>query len=341
MDDSNSSTSCPGALEPEEMSRLITANVTFSVFGSLFSLLAIVLILLIRACGSSFVYRLLLYLAISTLCLEVSIGLQSLPIDSDAFRNGSGAGVYTVRKGWGSFCTAIAYVYQTVFFMHVITVAWICIYVFVLAIFKVALKEPKHHVAGVCCVLVTPFSISWIPFAFHRYGFSPKSYVCWIVDDCADGMHGGPMKGHLLQLLVSTLPAACILGVGLGLLCLVTVTFRRRLGEHKLRHQYWMALREIKPLLIYPTVSCAIAILGCCFHIYMMSDPHSKPAVISLASSGLFQVLTVVLPISLFCHPGYKKKAGARLKFLLTVESKFTLANSTTAKAEEQVKILS
>ena len=190
-------------------------------------------------------------------------------------------------------------------------------------------------------ILVTPFSISWIPFAFHRYGFSPKSYVCWIVDDCADGMHGGPMKGHLLQLLVSTLPAACILGVGLGLLCLVTVTFRRRLGEHKLMHQYWMALREIKPLLIYPTVSCAIAILGCCFHIYMMTDPHSKPAVFLLASSGLFQVLTVVLPISLFCHPGYKKKAGARLKFLFTVESKFTLANSTTAKAEEQVKILS
>ncbi|KAL5502075.1 hypothetical protein EMCRGX_G008792 [Ephydatia muelleri] len=245
----NATLMCPGALVPETMDRLITANVVLSALGTVSSLAAIVLILVARACGS-FVYRLLLYLAVTTLCLEVSIGLQSLPIDSDAYRNASSAGVYSVRNGWGGFCIAIAYIYQTMWFAHVTTVAWICVYVFVLSIFKVALNNPRHHAVGMCCVFFLPVSISWIPFAFGRYGFSPKSYVCWIIDGCTDMSR--PMTGHLLQLFVSSLPAALILGVGLVLLLIVTATFCRRLRKDHLGPHYELALREIEPLLIYP-----------------------------------------------------------------------------------------
>ena len=206
----NETINCSEALGPDKMKTLISVNFAFSAIGSVSCVVAILLILLAKVHSSSFVYRLMIYLAFSTLLLEVSIGFQSVPISSVVFGNESGVRMFAgpVSKGWGGFCTGIAYIYQTLWFVQVLTIAWICIYVFVLTVFEIALKELRHHVAGICSILLLPFFISWVPFAYRRYGFSPKSYVCWIIDACTDTE---PMTGHLMQLFVSALPAAVIL----------------------------------------------------------------------------------------------------------------------------------
>ena len=238
----------------------------------------------------------------------------------------------------GGFCTGIAYIYQTLWFVQVLTIAWICIYVFALTAFKVALKERRHHVAGICSILFLPLLISWVPFANARYGFSPKSYVCWIIDACTDTK---PMKGHLMQLFVSALPAAVILAVGFGLLFSVAIIFCRRVSQRYLRHQHWSALREVLPLLTYAMVNCVVTVLGCCLHLTMMADMNLKlhPAEIGLISSCLFQSTTILLPLSLFFHPSYLKKA--KLKFFnITSISKFqSTTDATTSAAIRQSQL--
>ena len=329
----NETINCSEALGPDKMKTLISVNFAFSAIGSVSCVVAILLILLAKVHSSSFVYRLMIYLAFSTLLLEVSIGFQSVPISSVVFGNESGVRMFAgpVSKGWGGFCTGIAYIYQTLWFVQVLTIAWICIYVFVLTVFEIALKELRHHVAGICSILLLPLLISWVPFAYRRYGFSPKSHVCWIIDACTDTE---PMTGHLMQLFVSALPAAIILAIGFGLLFTVAIIFCRRVSQRYLRHQHWSALREVLPLLTYAMVNCVVTVLGCCLHVYMMLDMNLKlhPAEIGLISSCLFQSTTILLPLSLFFHPSYLKKA--KLKFF-DITSQFKIAINTTTSASE------
>ena len=332
----NETINCSGALIPEKMKTLISVNYAFSVIGTVSCVVAILLIALAKAHSSSFVYRLMIYLAFSTLFLEISIGFQSVPISSDVFDNKSGEGNYGVREGWGGFCTGIAYIYQTLWFVQVLTIAWICIYVFVLTVFKVALKERRHHVAGICSILLLPLLISWVPFAYRRYGFSPKSYVCWIIDACTDTE---PMTGHLMQLFVSALPAAVILAVGFGLLFTVAMIFCKSLSQRYLRHQHWSALREVLPLLTYAMVNCVVTVLGCCLHVYMMRDMNLKlqPAEIGLISSCLFQSTTILLPLSLFFHPSYLKKVKSKI-YSITFKFKSTIDATTYTKTRSQLE---
>ena len=333
MDGSNNST-CVGSLDPDRRRTLITVNSLFSAVGSFSCLLAILLILVVKA-HQSFVYRLMLYLAIGTLCLEVSIGLQTLPTAFVTFDNES-IGIYYMQQGWGAFCSGIAYSYQTFWFVQVFTIAWICVYVFTLSVLKVSLKESKHHVVGTCCIILLPLLISWIPFVNRRYGFSPRSYVCWIIDACSDASN--PLKtGHMMQLFVSSLPAAIILAVGLCLQCSVATIFCIKVRQRYLSPQHWMALREIFPLLIYSMVNCVVTILGCCLHVYMMLDMHHglHPAEIGLISSCFFQTSTILLPFLLFFHPGYKKKATVKLTFLGSRPTIPSTDSTTTANSHE------
>ena len=95
--DPNGTINCSGALGPYKMKTLISVNYTFSVIGSVSCVVAILLILLAKAHSSSFVYRLMIYLAFSTLFLEISIGFRSVPISSVDVDND-----VHVRKGWGT-----------------------------------------------------------------------------------------------------------------------------------------------------------------------------------------------------------------------------------------------
>ena len=315
------------------METLIFVNTAFSAVGSLSCILAIVLILSVKA-YHSFVYRLMLYLAFVTLCLEATIGLQALPIEYVTFDNESGAGIYDVRRGWGGICTGIAYAYQTLWFVQVFTIAWICVYIFALSVLNVALKERNHQVAGICCVILLPLLISWIPFVNQRYGFTRRSYVCWIIDACTDS---DIMVGHLMQLFISSLPAALVLAIGLGLLCTVAIKFCKRFGHRYLWPQHKMALKEISPLLTYAIFNCVVTILGCVLHMYMMGEMtgHSlHPAEIGLISSCLFQSLTIILPLVVLFHPSYWKKTISKLHLLLG-KSKLTSTNTTTTVRHE------
>ena len=318
MDGSSNNSSCDNALNPDTLKNLRWINTAFSLLGMISCLIAVFLILGVKA-HSSFVYRLMLYLAISTFCLELSIGFQTLPTAYIYHNNISVVGF----EEWEGVCVAIAYAYQTLWFVQVFTVAWICIYVFALSVLQVSMANTKYHVAGLCLILLLPFLISWIPLVNHRYGFSPRSYACWIIDACTDKM---PMVGHMMQLFISSLPAALVLALGLILLCWVGLVFLWRIRRRYLKPQHWMALKEVIPLLIYAMLNCVVTILSCALHVYMMLNKEKvQPAVIALMSSCIFQFSTTVLPLMVFGHPSYLTKAKSQIR---NVMDKFWSARS-------------
>ena len=58
------------------------------------------------------------------------------------------------------------------------TMAWVIVYLTLMAVFKHQADKPKHEVSGLVVILLLPFIINWIPFVNDMYGLS--GIWCWI-----------------------------------------------------------------------------------------------------------------------------------------------------------------
>ena len=135
-----------------------------------------------------FVYRLVLYLMIADILESLTNILEWLPVHS-----GKGD-VVSVKKGWGSVCTAVAFVNQITTWMESLVICWIVLYMLKLTIR--ILKTPtdydqlpnddetqrikcsKAELFGVLFCVFFPFLFNWLPFVWDMYGLSGA--WCWI-----------------------------------------------------------------------------------------------------------------------------------------------------------------
>ena len=227
-----------------------TTIAVFSVFGTiaiLFYVAAILLIIKSRA-HRQFVHRLSLYLAFGGLLRAATLWLTVAPVDIKLPDNDS----VSLRDGWDGLCVFSAVLTQYSVFFQTFTVMWMCLYIFVAVVFQRQLQSVKCEIVGIVTILLAPLIFAWEPFLTNSYGLSGTR--CWIKISapCSGYDLVAYIYGMVTNLIPQLLLNACSLGLLLAsILALirkaVLVQLQSLLGRH-----YWLAVKEIAPLILYP-----------------------------------------------------------------------------------------
>ena len=195
-------------------------------------------------------------------------------------------------------CAAIGCFSQFVSFCCTTILAWISFYVFVFAFFQFQMKGAKYELCGILVTLFLSAMLSWEPFISQVYGLS--GIWCFMAT-----------RNRSLY-LVYALGLSHAPQVLLCVLSLVTVTcvavffcVHSRVRRSQLQKIHMRALKEVLPLLLYPTVYCfaysvAIAQNVIVFLNYKRSERDSY--IHETIVIALYQTLMIFLPISLLIH---------------------------------------
>lgn len=275
----------------------IALNATFCVIGVLFCLVTIVLIISLKIYRQH-IHRLQLYIAIFCSLFNAFLALEVIPVDT------SGTCV-KVKTGWNKACVALGFIAQYFGIAKSFSMLWVCWYVFMLAIFKWQIKK---EIAGIVLVLIVPAFFAWIPFLHTTYGLN--GVWCWIKDENSGNY--SPFSGTIQSGLVAGADFFIHL-VSTVMIVVVGLTFCKGAFTHKsiLKHQHLLALKEVLPLLVYPTVDCFGVILIAGKTVYFIAtSQYSRDSIqIQMVSIAALQMSTVVLPLSLLFHPSVRSLA--------------------------------
>ena len=225
--------------------------VLFSTFAGIavFFYVASIIVIVKTRTYRRFVHRLTLYLAFSGILLSLTPILQILPVDLNQ-------NTIKVRVGLEKLCVFAGFLRQYMVFLHALTVVWICFYIFQLVVRESQLKKLKYELIGVVTVVLVPFLFTWEPFITNSYGL--RETRCWIIDDdCFDPYD----IAFVYTLAINLIPILLLTILGLILICIALVTVTKKTIGRNLQRHHWLAIKEILPLTIFPSVYLAI-ILG-------------------------------------------------------------------------------
>ena len=295
----NNSSSCN--IGVGEAKQHIAINSAFAVLGTLASASAILLVLVTRA-YRVYVYRLTLYLAITSLCSALALGFAVLPIDLDTTP-------ILLKDGWNATCTSLGYLNQYFAFSSILASFWICLNIFAVAIFGVKLGHRLDYV-GPVVVFILPLLVSWVPFIDNAFG--PTGVWCWIKDRCSMSVADvikfqfGASFGPFAVLYLSSLflIAVIILRFCAGSLC----------DRGYLQQKKWAALKEVMPLLVYPTACSLVSVTAVLtIIIFGAMKPNMDGSVATLWVISSLQVAKVFIPLSFLLHPSVRRKLASRI----------------------------
>ena len=274
----------------EEEKVVLACYGTFAAIAVLFHVTAVVTIVRTRA-YRHFHHRLTLYMTIGGILRTVAFVLQVLPVDIDV----PNTDTVTVRKGWKGVCVLGGFMSHHAAYIQTFTVVWTCVIVFGQVVhFKKA--RLKHEIPGVLIVILAPFLFSWAPFITNSYGHSGTR--CWIVDeDC----HNSYDLAFALAMATNVVPNLLLSLMGLTLIGWAIFVLIAKLIGKTFEHYLWIAMKEILPLAIYPTVYMLI-LLGRI--VGLSSGVYSNE--VSLSFMALTQLSSCALPLSLLVRPGIR-----------------------------------
>ena len=288
----------------------IVVSSVFGALGILSCLTAICFIVLSKS-YHLYVYRLTLYVALFNLAFAVVLELEVLPVDTKKSDN---ATVVTIREGWNGACIFLGFADEYLNNARTLAVLWTSFYIFMLAVYNIELKRRRHEVAGVVTILLVSSLLPSIPFAFDLYGIS--DIWCWIKDSQNTNLSSTTI-GIAVQLGIDIVPQlilsfVCVLLIG-------TVISIYNKGIHKdgaLQHKRWIAIREMLPLLIYPSLYAIVIIADAANNIALIIANY-EDIVVSTTVTVLLQVIQVSLPLSLLLHASVRRKLRERVQLLL------------------------
>ena len=273
-----------------EVRSYIAVFLAFATAATLVYAATIALIILTKI-KRHYTHRLQLYLAAAGLLHAIAIGLEVIPIDSDRPDNTT----VSLRDNWGGVCVAIGFFAQYLTIFQTQVIVWISFYAFVLVALQRKLSQPKHEATFLLIVLLGSFLLAWEPFIHHSYGQSGPS--CWI----SDGVGRNSSLGPIFKLTVNVVPIFAMTFGGLVMLLVSSAILLR--GSMKrdspLRSKYRMALKELLPLLVYPTVYFVIIFVRIIVDFaYNFNDPTLNDVIFV----SLLQTTSVALLLSVFMH---------------------------------------
>lgn len=274
----------------------------YSAFASLALVAYVVSIALIATsrAHTQFIHRLTLYLAVGGLLRTVHIWLEVAPVDLSSPDYDS----VTVRRGWDPVCVISAMAVQYFGFAQTFIVLWICFYVFMFVVYQKQLKQRKHETTGIAIVVVSPLLFVWEPFVTDSYGLSGTR--CWIKDKCQEGGDANASLAYVLA--ISTVPFFLMSLLGVALLGASIASLVRKISQTFLRHQHWLAVKEILPLVFFP-LFYSLIFLGRAIAegVYRMKGTYdvSLDAVIVVS---LVHACALTVPLSLVSQSGVRVK---------------------------------
>eukprot|EP00731_Ephydatia_muelleri_P038558 Em0804g6a len=215
---------------------------TFATLALVAYVISVALIVQSRA-YRQFIHRLTLYLAVVGLLRTLHLWLEIAPVDLTSPDNSS----VTIRRGWSSVCVVSAMVVQYVGFAQTLVVIWICFYIFMLVVYQRQLKQRKHEAAGIATAVLVPLIFVWEPLVTDSYGLSGTR--CWIKDKCHDRDSD---VSFALGLAIHTVPYFLMSLLGVVFLGVSIAWLVRKISQTFLRHQHWLAVKEILPLIFFP-----------------------------------------------------------------------------------------
>ena len=299
----NHSTECQ-YMTVGEAKNLIIINYVLATLATAACLFNIVLILVLRA-YRRYMHRLTLYLAICSVLFAVSYILQVVPVDTER----SDDKLVTLKDGWKETCVAIGFIVLYVGISNAIAVFWISFYVFMFAVFNVQLQKRKYEIAGIVVTVFLPSLFSFVPFIHNMYGLTGT--WCWVKDSCNNSTTG-PELGVVFQVGLFLGPGAILCILSLLSIAAVVVLLGKRALKHNsyLQQQHWIALKEVLPLLIYPTLFCFATVVDIARSIYSfaagaMESKHqiaNRMAIVGFTADALFQISMISILLSFLLH---------------------------------------
>ena len=278
-------------IDVEEAKQFIAVYLAFAAPAAVVYIITIALILVTKT-YRQFLQRLRLYLALAGLVHAAAIGLEVLPADISQPANTT----VEVKRGWDWACMLFGAFGQYCSVLQTLVTAWISFYVFMLVAFHEQLKQRRHEAVGLFIVVSAPILLTWEPFIQRSYGLMGAS--CWI----SDGYGRNASLGSKFVIAVSLVPNTLMTLVSILLLTAANVLLikgaLRRSGY--LRRQNWKALKEILPLMLYPTAYCLSFIVD-----LILIAADVPDAVIDATTVSLIQLCSLALLVSLFLHVNF------------------------------------
>ena len=278
----------------------IIVSSAFGALGILSCLTAIFFIVLSKS-YHRYVYRLTLYVAGFNLAFAVVLELEVLPVDTNKSDNAT----VVIREGWSGVCIFLGYADEYFNNARTLAVLWTSFYIFMLAVYNIELKRKRHEIAGVVTILLVSSLLPSIPFAFDLYGIS--DIWCWIKDS-QNTSESSTTVGLAVQLGIDTIPqlilsVACVFLIG----TVISIYHKGIQKGGALQHKRWMAIREMLPLLIYPSLYAIVIIASTANNIALIIANY-EDIIVSTVVTVLLQVTQLSLPLSLLLHASVRRK---------------------------------
>ena len=264
----------------------VAVDASLSIVSSLACLVTIVLFVALGA-YRSYVHRLNLNLAITSLFLSVLQGLSVAPINTNDYP------LISQRNGWNNACAAFGSLIQYFGYSSALATLWICINVFALSVFNVKTGRRSCEAIGYLVIFFIPCLVFWIPFLSDSFG--QTSVWCWIRCSSDQGNTLAASLGPILALYFTSLV----------MIIVVVVSFVIELmrGHFKVAHK--AALKEVLPLLIYPGTFSLVFGLAAFTPLYV---PNTYRSVSWSIFTSLILSTRLLLPLSILLQPSIRRR---------------------------------
>ena len=279
---------------------LVAVFSVFPVIAMASYTLSIAMIVRISA-YRKFSHRLVLYLAIAGVIRTCALWLQVLPVDIEQ----PDGNPVSVREGWNSVCVFSGFFGQYTAFGVALIVVWISLYIFVLVLFQKQLGNSKREIFGILVIVFAPLIFTWEPFIGKAYGL--RGVTCWIAENCQNESSQSEDSNLLFIVALSLAPHIVLRLVSLAMILVAVIALCRNARRGLLKHKHWLAIREILPLIMYPSLYAVMAIGRIVADLAGKNVTVEYDYVISdVIETCTFQVFTLTVPLSLLLQPSFR-----------------------------------
>ena len=291
----------------EQLNQATAAVVSVSALAIIACALAVILIIVLKL-YQKFLNRLVLYLMVAAGGYSVAFILAITPVHHSN-------GEVQVREGLDGLCAAFGFFNQMTEWIFHGTMAWVIVYLTLMAVFKYQANKPKHEVSGLIIILLFPFIVNWIPFVNDMYGLS--GIWCWIKltnGDC----HSDHTLGVVYHFTLYYGPFAIfVFGSYVAFIAIVITLCKERVASGRERAESFkkethrQALKEALPLLAYPliyNIFFTIMLANRVYHAIAASKEEDPIFPLFLAHAVVESLRVLLAAMAFLLHPNILKK---------------------------------
>ena len=256
----------------------------------------------------SHTYRLILYLMVATALYSITLMLEVVPVT----HNGD---IVQVREGWDGACAGISYISQMMESAKLTIIAWIVLYLLILAVFKFQANKLRHEVFGLFVVILVPLVKDWLPFVWDMYGLS--GMWCWIkLTDANCGANYTLGLGLMFAVEYGPLTVVSIFTTVSFMIILVTL--RKKNDEARLTWRGVSDNSTLKaglPLIAFPLLYVLIFLFRLTHRIYyavQVANGNSPLTGLWLAHTIGMGIAAMTIPTGFLCYPSIRRRLCTR-----------------------------